>query len=140
MNYLIPAAAASCLGYVGYRYAEAWFYSYVMNRVKDEMDKKMKKEDDEEMFRPGERSAVVRVSSGGKSHSIFLPYDRSKSSSMLRKKVFLIKNGEKIDISQQPGIPYLVSAEHLHGTEIVVENLSGDVLKSFSGNEIPGYI
>ena len=132
---------AGWMGYMGYRYAERRFYEYVMSRVKDELDKRMRKEDEEEMFRPSDKSAVIRVSSGGKSHSIFVPYDRSKSSSMLRKKVFLLKmSGEKIDITQKPGVPYLVSAEHLNGTSIVVENLSGDVVRTFDCTEIPSYI
>ena len=129
------------LGYVGYRYGENKFYEYVMSRVKDELDKRMKKEDEEEMFRPSDKSAVIRVSSGGKSHSIFVPYDRSKSSSMLRKKVFLVQeNGDRFDISQKPGVPYLVSADHLGGKQIVVENLSGETVKCFESNDIPGYI
>ena len=128
------------LGYVGYRYGENKFYEYVMSRVKDELDKRMQKEDEEEMFRPSDKSAVIRVSSGGKSHSIFVPYDRNKSSSMLRKKVFLIQGDGKIDITQKPGVPYLVSAEDLNGTSIVVENLSGDVVRTFDCTLVPGYI
>ena len=131
---------AGWMGYMGYRYAERRLYEYVMSRVKDELDKRMKKEDEEEMFRPSDKSAVIRVSSGGKSHSIFVPYDRSKSSSMLRKKVFLIQGDEKIDITQKPGVPYLVCAEQLNGKSIVVENLSGEVVRTFNSTEIPGYI
>ena len=142
MNYFyLSLPVIGWMGYMGYRYGESQFYSYVMSRVKDELDKRMMKEDEEEMFRPSDKSAVIRVSSGGKSHSIFVPYDRSKSSSMLRKKVFLLTiNGEKIDITQKPGVPYLVSADHLNGTTIVVENLSGETIKTFLESEIPGYI
>ena len=134
------------IGFIGYKtyvYSERKFYEYVMSRVKDELDKRMKKEDEEEMFRihHSDKSATIRVSSGGKSHSIYVPYDRSKSTSMLRKKVFLIQsNGQKIDITQKPGVPYLVSADHMNGTQIIVENLSGETVKSFCEAEIPGYV
>ena len=142
MNYFyLSLPVIGWMGYMGYRYGEAQFYSYVMNRVKDELDKRMKKEDEEEMFRPSEKSAVIRVSSGGKSHSIFVPYDRNKSTSMLRKKVFLMKeDGNKLDISQKPGVPYIISAAHLGGTQIIVENLSGEVIKAFEASEVPGFI
>ena len=142
MNYFyLSLPIVGYLGYVGYRYAEDQFYEYAMSRVKDELDKRMKKEDEEEMFRPSDKSAVIRVSSGGKSYSIFVPYDRNKSSSMLRKKVFLIsENGNKLDISQKPGVPYLVSAEHLNGSQIIIENLSGEIIKTFAATDIPGYI
>ena len=142
MNYFyLSLPVIGWMGYMGYRYGEAQFYSYAMDRVKDELDKRMKKEDEEEMFRPSEKSAIIRVSSGGKSHSIFVPYDRNKSSSMLRKKVFLMKeDGNKIDISQKPGVPYLISADHLGGTQILVENLSGEIIKTFHSSEVPGFI
>ena len=144
MNYFyLSLPVIGWMGYMGYRYGEAQFYSYVMSRVKDELDKRMKKEDEEEMFRihHSEKSAIIRVSSGGKSHSIFVPYDRNKSSSMLRKKVFLMKeDGNKLDISQKPGVPYLVSADHLGGTQIIVENLSGEIIKTFHSSEVPGFI
>lgn len=132
---------AGYLGYVGYQYMEGKFYEYVMGRVKDELDKRMKKEDHDQVFTPFEKSATIRFSSGGKIFSIYVPHDRSKSASMLRKKVFLIKkNNEKVDISQKPGIPYLISADHLGGDQILVENLSGEIIKSFEASEIPGYI
>ena len=142
MNYFyLSLPVIGWMGYMGYRYGEAQFYGYVMSRVKDELDRRMKKEDEEEMFRPSEKSAIIRVSSGGKSHSIFVPYDRNKSTSMLRKKVFLMKeDGNKIDISQKPGVPYLISADHLGGTQILVENLSGEVIKTFEASEVPGFI
>jgi hypothetical protein len=141
MNYFyLGLPIVGYLGYKGCRYVEAEFYSYVLGRVKDELDKRMQKEDEEDMFSVGEKSATIRVISGGKRYVIFVPYDRSKSSSMLRKKVFLLKGNSKVDISQKPGIPYLVSANQLGGESISVENLSGEVISTFTEFEIPGFI
>ncbi len=128
--------------YVTYVYGKAAFYNYVMGKVNEELDRRLKKEENDEAFRPAEKSksALIKVNHGGKSHDIYVPYDRSKSSSMLRKRVFLIRNGEKVDLTQKPGIPYLVSAEHLGGTAIIIEDLSGDVIRTFDLDQVPGYI
>ncbi len=128
--------------YVGYVYGKRAFYNYVMGKVNEELDRRLKKEENDEAFRPAEKSksALIKVSHGGKSHDIYVPYDRSKSSSMLRKRVFLIRDGEKVDLTQKPGIPYLVSAEHLGGSQILIEDLSGDVIRTFDLEQVPGYI
>ena len=140
MNYfLIPLAAYGT--YVAYGYGKRQFYSYMMGQVNEELDKRLKKEEGEDAFHPMRgKSAVIRVQHGGKFHDIYVPYDRNKSSSMLRKKVFLICDGQKIDLTQKPGIPYLVSAEHLGGTSIIIEDLSGDVIRTFDLEQVPGYI
>lgn len=143
MNYsylLIPIVGYSA--YIIYGYGKKEFYNYVLGKVNQELDRRLKKEESDEAFRPAEKSksALIKVNHGGKSHDIYVPYDRSKSSSMLRKKVFLIRDGQKVDLTQKPGIPYLVSAEHLGGTAILIEDLSGEVIKTFDLNQIPGYI
>ena len=139
MNYLLGISASIGAIYVTYYYGKRAVYSYVMDKVKEELDKRLEKEETEDLFRPAEKglSALIKVNHAGKNHNVYVPYDRSKSSSMLRKKVFLIKNGEKIELFQKPGIPYLVSAQDLGGEEIVVENLSGEIVSRYNENEIP---
>ena len=56
---------------------------------------------------------------------------------MLRKKVYLIKGEEKIELTQKPGIPYLICASDLGGSSIIVEDLDGNVTNTFGENEIP---
>jgi len=122
--------------YTGYHYGKIALYKYVMRKVNEELDRRM--ETEEELFKPVHKnSALIKVTHAGKSHDVYVPYDRRKSTSMLRKKVYLIKEGQKIDISQKPGIPYLVNAGQLGGTEIIIEDLSGEVVKRFSEDEIP---
>ena len=122
--------------YKGYYYGKKELYRYVMKKVNEELDNRM--ENEEELFKPMHKnSALIKVTHAGKSHSIYVPYDRRKSTTMLTKKVYLIKNEEKIDISQKPGIPYLVSASQLGGTSIIIEDLYGEIVKTYSENEVP---
>jgi len=113
-----------------------------MDKVAEELDRRMKKEDEEELFKPNSKSksAIIKITHGGKSHDIFVPYDRNKSTSMLRKKVFLIRDGKKIEMIQKPGIPYMICAEQMGGDEIVIEDLSGNTIRTYKETEIPGYI
>ena len=139
MNYGLTAVAGITLISLTYYYGKRKLYSYVMDKVKEELDKRM--EDEKEFFQTfSKKTSRVKIKHAGKVHSIFVPYDRSKSTSLLRKKVFLLKDEHKIDISQKPGIPYLVSAEDMGGQQIVVEDFSGEVMKRYNGNEIPGYL
>lgn len=63
------------LSYLFYGHAKKSFYSYVLLKVKEELNKRLEQEDSEEMFRPAERgsSAIIRVTHGGKLHNIYVP-------------------------------------------------------------------
>lgn len=139
MNYLYYSTGIICggvIGYYGYKYAEKKFYEYLFNKVKQELDKRL---ESEEGFVPMRKttSAILKVSHGGKTHSIYVPYNRRKSSKMVKHNVYLYKGDEKIDITQKPGVPYLVSAFNLGGDMIVVENKEGEVLHTYKEEEIP---
>lgn len=57
---------------------------------------------------------------------------------MLNTKVFLMKeDGSSLDISQQPGCCYLITADILGGKGIRVENYDDEEVKTFEKNEIP---
>lgn len=62
----------------------------------------------------------------GQKYTIKVPYNRSFVASMIDFKAELIRNsdGAKVDITQQPGIPYLVSPTDLDGDVIIVTNTS----------------
>lgn len=141
MNYLIwtsgTIVTGACL-YQGYKYGKRYFESYVMKKVMEELDRRLKEEENEEMFKPMHKnSAMLKIRHGGKSHSIYVPYDRKKSTRMLRKKVFLIRDGKRVNITQKPGIKYLVSAKDLGGELIIIEDLDGNVVHEYKGEEIP---
>ncbi len=139
MNYLYYS-----VGFVGgclsifhiYKFTKNKFYKYIFEQVNKELDQRMEKE---EGFTPMRKttSAMLKINHGGKSHSIYIPYDRKKSIKMMKCKVFLYKDVEKIDITQKPGVPYLVSASDLGGEKIVVENKEGKELYTYLNKNIP---
>lgn len=68
-------------------------------------------------------SASVSYLRLNKEYTLFVPYSRTKSLSMIEINAFLVKRGgEKVDITQQPGIPYLVSAYDMNAEKIILLN------------------
>lgn len=126
------------LGYFGYKYSREKMNDYIMGKVMRELDKRL---ENEEGFTPMKKtsSAMIKINHGGKSHSIYVPYNRRKSTKMLQTRVFLLKGEEKIPISQKPGIPYLVSAKDLGGDIILIEDRDGNVLKVYKDDEVPDF-
>lgn len=134
------------LGYVGYKYAKKRLNEYVVTKVFDEIDKRNGVDPDEVSFKPMRtHSARISFNHLGKQHHIYVPYHRNKSTSMLRKNVYLIKEGdnneeEKILMEQKPGVPYLVSPEELGGIAIVVEDRNGKLIRRYEAAEIPSFL
>lgn len=127
--------------YKGYHYGKRRLQEYVMSKVLEELNQRMEKQEQDEMFKVMHtHSAVVKVTSAGKTHSIYLPYSRKRIIPMLKKRVYLIKEGEKIELNQKPGIPYLVSASNLGGSSIIVEDIDSNSEIIFSANEIPNIL
>ena len=138
MNYwsiLVAPCVCGCVCgvYFAYHYGKQYVVSKITEQVMSELDSV----NQDESFKVVGKTAHVKFDHLGKTHSIFIPYDRKISTSMLRKKVYLIKGDHKIDISQKPGIPYTVCAKDLGGTSIVVENLNGEIIHTYPEDQIP---
>lgn len=129
--------------YYVYYYAKSRLYKYLMNRMMEELNKKQESEDI--LFQPLERtkSAVILYKHGGKEHKVCVPYDRSKSRIMLRKEVYLVRNGgekeERIEITHKPGVPYLLSAKEMGGSKIIVIK-DNKIIKEYGEDEKPAYL
>jgi len=83
-----------------------------------------------------EQTAEIVYNRLGKSYKLIVPFSRSLSSTMNKCRLYLVSENKEIDITQQPGIPYLVSASQLGGTKIIARFRSGDE-KTFFADEIP---
>lgn len=126
--------------YYGYYYGKNYLNQYILNKVLDELDKKQNNE--EVLFKPLERSnsALIFYKNGGKDHKVCIPYDRSKATSMLRKEVKLyFTDGETIDITHKPGVPYLLSANDMGGVKIIVSKNNINI-KEYSEDQIPNFL
>lgn len=81
-------------------------------------------------------SATITFEYYGKSYQIHVPYDKNLIRKMTGSKVILIdESGNKIDITQKPGIPYLVTPKQLGGTSIHIEK--GENIKEINSDDIP---
>lgn len=86
------------------------------------------------------KSASISYVRNGMNYIVNVPYHRNKVGVMSGIKAYLIRRyleeEEAIEITQQSGVPYLVSAEMLGGEKILLKYREGEV-KEFIGNEIP---
>lgn len=72
------------------------------------------------------------------SYTIWIPYCRKLVPKMSAIRVFLrLKDGSKVDITQQPGIPYHVCAAVLGGEAIEAINLDTGTRKEYADTDIP---
>lgn len=129
------------LGYISIYYAKNKVKSYILDWAKSEMDRRMEIEEIERSFIPNRKSssAVISFNHGGKRHNVHVPYNRKRTAKMLKHKVYLIKNGEKQDISQKPGIDYVISAKDLGGESIIIENSDGNIIREYIGSAVPDF-
>ena len=161
MNYYtVGSIIGGSIGlYFGYDYIKAGFNKYIlpkiMNQVISHMNHGNTVDSEAPSFVPFHRqkSAMVMFKDGGKTYNVCIPYDRSKFTSMNRKKVYLIKKeiqpetqseigSEKdieTDITHKPGIPYLLSAIDLGGDYIIVKK-DNQVIKKYEGDTIPEFL
>ena len=67
------------------------------------------------------RFACITYSRMGFTYSLYVPFEKRKVAKLSSIRVYLHKaDGPVVDITQQPGIPYLVTASMLGGTHIRV--------------------
>jgi hypothetical protein len=81
----------------------------------------------------GQKAASIKYSRFGTEYVLFVPYERKLAIKTGAHKAFLIKGQEKIDITQQPGIPYLVTPNELGGE--CIEIVGEETVTKFYRNE-----
>lgn len=87
-----------------------------------------------------DKSAIITYERFKTEYMVIIPYNRRYVSKMMHLKVEIkIEDDKFLEITQQPGIPYLVSAEMLGGKEIKISNTDTGQVHIYQGNEIPGY-
>lgn len=85
-------------------------------------------------------SATLAYCYNGASHTICVPFSRRRSLAMSDLQVILVRNDKStVNITQQPGIPYLVSADELGGVKINVTNIDSGATFSYEHNLVPLY-
>lgn len=73
----------------------------------------------------------------GLEYTVYVPYSRRLRRKMLNCGVFIIDGSTRKRISQQPGVPFLITADALGGELIEIEDYEGEQTKTFTKDEIP---
>lgn len=112
----------------------------VNNLNSDKMISSSCKTKDSFKVNDSDASACITYQRLGKEYILQIPYQRSYVASMVSFKAQLLKEDNCfLDITQEPGVPYVVSAENLGGKLIrVINNDTGDFYDYINGS-IPMY-
>lgn len=75
-----------------------------------------------------------------KNYALRIPYDHNKIAQTTQFLVTAKSNdGLEYDITQQPGIPYLLSPYEMNMVNIQIYNMLDDTTLTFTGDQIPMY-
>lgn len=100
--------------WIGYKYASInvhKMYNYINGYI---VPKKGEACEDLETYKK------IHYNNNDKNYCVYVAYNESKKFLMENIKVFLYKNNEKIDITQEPGVPYTLKASEMEGEYIEV--------------------
>ena len=85
-------------------------------------------------------SALLNYQYLGQDYIISIPYNRKKLINMIQYKAELFYNDKKsINITQQPGIPYILNAKDLGGEYIKITNMGTGLSCDYDNTQSPMY-
>jgi hypothetical protein len=86
-------------------------------------------------------SAMIEYEYFGQNYKLSIPYNRKKLINMSDYKAELFFNDDKpsLNITQQPGIPYILSANDLGGEYIKITNMETGLSHNYDNKNIPMY-
>ena len=88
----------------------------------------------------GSNFVTIKYNVNGGIRQIRVPFSSTYRTKMIGVDAKLIRtDGQKEDITQQPGIPYLSSAASLGGTQIVLSNYDSGKNHVYGKDTIPGF-
>ncbi len=80
-------------------------------------------------------SALITYNRDNESYILNIAFNRELIRKMSGSKVYLVMGDKQVNITQQPGIPYSVTARELGGEKIILRK--GDKMVEFGLDEIP---
>lgn len=107
-------SAGSLYGYY-HRYKLFYYLLYILERIYN----KTIPENDFKILESG-TAASIRYTRSGRNYSLVVPYDSENYGRMMKVRVYLLRNGEEVDITHQNGLPYMATAAMMGGTKLIV--------------------
>ncbi len=83
------------------------------------------------------RFVRIRYRKDDRDHFLYLPYKSRYLTQMTESRVFAVSEENEFEITQQPGIPYMVSCNDLGVREIQIR--SADGIAFFTNSDIPSF-
>lgn len=85
-----------------------------------------------------ETSAIISYQRLGKTYNLLIPYSSKSVAQMAELRAYMnYEDGKSVEITQQPGVPYLISAKILGVSSITLHNLGNDKSRIYTGKELP---
>ena len=91
-----------------------------------------KKEFDYEYI--GSDCILLKYTRDGKRYTLCLPFDHSSIPDMRDKKIYMVHDGIKHDITHEPGIKYIMSPEMFGAEHFEVHNVDTEEIEIFKGD------
>jgi len=147
MNYTYGSAIALIIVTSYYLGIPLWIYdkytkAKIILRLLENINESDTKTEKNTLFaiNDSDMSAEITYNVMNEFRTINIPYSRQYIVPMSQFKAELLHNGNiSKDITQQPGIPYMVSALDLGGTDIKITNQETEKAYIYHGNYIPMY-
>lgn len=134
-KYFIPfiSIIISILGYYRAK-IKSYFASLILKAMISIM---FQKEDDakESNLTIDKNLAVINYSHNDKEYTLRFPYDPIAAKTRSKRVFAITENGQEINITQQPGLPYLITCQHLNAVRIEVRGRDQTVLKTYQDDE-----
>lgn len=126
LNYALGSLAVVTLFGIGYcsdwvvkKYQNLRLLYSLVNNIKSQEKLENKPKVEPFQINDYDRSANITYTRMNESHTVHVPYSRKHIAAMSQFKAELLKKDfDPIDITQQPGIPYLINAYDLGGYAI----------------------
>ena len=85
-------------------------------------------------------SAIIEYEYFGQNYKLSIPYNRKKLINMTNYKAELFFNDKPpLNITQQPGIPYILNANDLGGEYIKISNMENGLSHNYDNKQVPMY-
>jgi hypothetical protein len=111
----------------------------LMDKIKKDVSTE-KKEEVSFTVNNTDKSASIVYERMGQQYIMLIPYNRKYVAAMSQFKAELLRKDNKpLDITQQPGIPYIVNADSLGGYAILMTNQETGKSHEYSHDIIPMY-